>query len=58
MSPGSVMRIASISKSLTTVAIGQLIEKGKLDLDAPVQKYVENFPEKKYKGEKVCNFLF
>ncbi|KAL7643401.1 UNVERIFIED_CONTAM: hypothetical protein RMT77_005383 [Armadillidium vulgare] len=53
MSPGSVMRIASISKSLTTVAIGQLIEKGKLDLDAPVQKYVENFPEKKYKGEKV-----
>jgi serine beta-lactamase-like protein LACTB len=42
----SRMRIASISKSLTAAAVGQLVEQGKLDLDAPVQKYVPSFPSK------------
>ena len=52
-SPDSVMRIASISKPLTTVGLLQLWEKGLVDLDAPIQKYVPSFPEKKYDGEKV-----
>jgi CubicO group peptidase (beta-lactamase class C family) len=39
-------RLASISKSITAVAALQLVEKGKLDLDAPVQRYVPAFPEK------------
>lgn len=47
------MRIASISKSLTMVAIAKLWETGKLDLDIPVQHYVPEFPEKEYEGEKV-----
>lgn len=41
-------RIASVSKSLTAVAAMQLAEKGKLDLDAPVQKYVPSFPAKNF----------
>ncbi|XP_041034474.1 serine beta-lactamase-like protein LACTB, mitochondrial [Carcharodon carcharias] len=51
--PDTVMRIASISKPLTMTAIAKLWEDGKLDFDAPVQKYVPEFPEKEYKGEKV-----
>ncbi|XP_059496095.1 serine beta-lactamase-like protein LACTB, mitochondrial isoform X2 [Stegostoma tigrinum] len=51
--PETVMRIASISKSLTTTAVAKLWEAGKLDFDAPVQKYVPEFPEKEYEREKV-----
>ena len=47
------MRIASISKSLTMVALAKLWEAGKLDLALPVQHYVPEFPEKEYEGEKV-----
>ena len=39
-------RIGSISKPLTAVAMGILIDEGKLDLDVPVQQYVPSFPEK------------
>lgn len=44
----TVYRIASVTKSLTAVATMQLVEKGKLDLDAPVQKYVPSFPTKNF----------
>ena len=46
--PHTKMRIGSVSKSLTSVAVGLLYEQGKLDLDAPVQKYVPSFPKKRY----------
>lgn len=39
-------RIGSISKSLTSAAVGLLVQEGKLDLDAPVQRYVPSFPAK------------
>lgn len=39
--------IASISKSITAVAALQLAECGKLDLDAPIQTYVPEFPVKR-----------
>ena len=42
-------RLASISKSITATAVMQLVEKGKLDLDAPIQKYCPAFPEKQWK---------
>ena len=42
----TVYRLASISKMLTAVAVMQLVEQGKLDLQAPIQKYVPDFPEK------------
>lgn len=51
--PDTPMRIASISKPLTAVALLQLWQKGLVDLDSPVQKYVPEFPEKEYEGEKV-----
>ena len=39
-------RIGSVSKPLTATALMQLVEAGKLELDAPVQKYVPSFPDK------------
>lgn len=38
-------RWASISKSVTAIAALQLMEQGKLDLDADVRKYVPEFPD-------------
>lgn len=51
--PENVFRIASISKSITMTIVAKLWESDKLDLDAPVQKYVPDFPEKLVNGEKV-----
>ena len=42
----TVYRLASISKMLTGVAVMQLVEQGKIDLAAPIQTYVPDFPEK------------
>jgi CubicO group peptidase (beta-lactamase class C family) len=42
----TVYRLASVSKPLTAVAVLQLAERGGIDLDAPIQKYVSAFPEK------------
>ena len=42
----TVYRLGSISKPITAVAAMQLVERGKLDLDAPVRRYVPSFPEK------------
>ena len=52
-SEDTVMRIASISKSLTAVAVAKAWQQGKLDLDAPIQKYVATFPEKSVGGVPV-----
>ena len=46
MSPSVKFRVGSISKSMTAAAVASLVEKGRLDLDAPVQQYVPSFPEK------------
>ncbi|XP_075894280.1 serine beta-lactamase-like protein LACTB, mitochondrial isoform X2 [Nelusetta ayraudi] len=51
--PKTVMRIASISKPLTSAAAARLCEEGKLDLDVPVQKYVPEFPQKQFEGKDV-----
>ncbi len=48
MLPQTKLRVASVSKSLTSAALGLLIEQGKLDLDAPVQRYVPSFPQKRW----------
>ena len=44
--PQTLYRLGSISKPLTATAAMLLWEKGKLDLDAPVQKYCPAFPVK------------
>ncbi|MPZ21359.1 MAG: serine hydrolase [Luteitalea sp.] len=48
VTPLSRFRIGSVSKPLTAEAIGLLHERRQLDLDAPVQKYVPEFPEKRW----------
>lgn len=42
----TVYRTASIAKPMTATAVMLLADQGKLDLDAPVQKYCASFPEK------------
>jgi len=42
----TLYRLASISKPITATAALLLWQEGKLDLDAPVQKYCPYFPEK------------
>jgi serine beta-lactamase-like protein LACTB len=42
----TLYRLGSISKPISAVAILQLYERGKLDLDVPVQKYCPAFPQK------------
>ena len=44
--PATVYRLASVAKPITATAVLQLAERGKLDLDAPIQRYVSGFPEK------------
>ena len=46
VTPATKFRIGSVSKSLTSVAMGILIDEGRLDLDVPVQRYAPSFPEK------------
>ncbi|HKV64522.1 MAG TPA: serine hydrolase domain-containing protein [Candidatus Acidoferrum sp.] len=44
----TLFRLGSISKPITATGILQLWERGKLDLDAPVQKYCPAFSEKEW----------
>ena len=44
--PFTVFRLASVSKPITAVAVMQLAEQGRLDLDAPIRRYVPEMPEK------------
>jgi CubicO group peptidase (beta-lactamase class C family) len=44
----TVYRLGSISKPITAAAVIQLWERGRIDLDAPVQKYCPAFPEKRW----------
>jgi serine beta-lactamase-like protein LACTB len=44
----SLFRLGSISKPITATAIMQLSERGKLDLDAEVQKYCPALPKKEW----------
>jgi CubicO group peptidase (beta-lactamase class C family) len=42
--PNTITRIASITKPMTAIAIMQLYEQGRVDLDAPIQTYLPDFP--------------
>jgi serine beta-lactamase-like protein LACTB, mitochondrial len=39
-------RIGSVSKSLASVGLALLVERGQLDLDVPIQTYIPDYPEK------------
>jgi CubicO group peptidase (beta-lactamase class C family)/D-alanyl-D-alanine dipeptidase len=42
----TVYRVGSVSKLFTDIGIMQLVERGELDLDAPVQRYLPTFTPK------------
>ena len=44
----TIFRIASISKCITGLAFGKMMEEGLLDLDASFYDYVPYYPKKKY----------
>jgi CubicO group peptidase (beta-lactamase class C family) len=41
-------RIGSVSKPVTSVGLARLVQDGRIDLDAPVRKYVPAFPQKRW----------
>lgn len=45
-SPEMIHRTASIAKPMTAIAVLQLVEQGKIDLDQPIQTYLPEFPQK------------
>ncbi len=46
--PNSAYRIASTTKPMTAVAILQLAERGKINLDAEIQTYLPDYPKQKW----------
>jgi CubicO group peptidase (beta-lactamase class C family) len=47
MKPEAIFRIASMSKPITSVAVMMLVEEGKIDIAAPVTKYLAEFKDLK-----------
>jgi serine beta-lactamase-like protein LACTB len=48
VAPDTRFRIGTASKALTSAAVGLLLEKGRLNLDEEIQKYVPAFPKKQW----------
>lgn len=48
VTPQTLFRIGSVSKPLTAAGLMLLVEKGKVDLDADIHRYVADFPDKGY----------
>lgn len=46
--PTTSYRMASVTKSFTSVAAASLAEEGKLDLDAPIRRYLKWWPKKRW----------
>ncbi len=47
MRPNSIFRIASMTKPMTAIGIMMLVDKGKLSVDDPVEKYLPEFRNQK-----------
>ncbi len=48
VAPDTRFRIGTASKVLTSAAVGLLLEKGRLNLDDEIRRYVPEFPEKQW----------
>lgn len=46
VTPVTVFPVYSISKALTGTALARLHQEGRIDMDAPVRRYLPEFPEK------------
>jgi len=53
----TVGRVASITKPMTAIAIMQLYEQGKINLDDPIQTYLPEFPQNTQKQITVRHLL-
>jgi CubicO group peptidase (beta-lactamase class C family)/D-alanyl-D-alanine dipeptidase len=49
----TVYRVGSVSKLFTDIAIMQLVEQGKVDLDAPVTRYLTDFRPRNQFGKNI-----
>src|SRR5262249_34076443 len=49
----TIYRVGSVSKLFTDIAIMQLVEQGKLDLDAPVTRYIPEFQPRNTSGKAI-----
>jgi CubicO group peptidase (beta-lactamase class C family) len=47
MEVNSIFRIASQTKAIVSIAFLQLVEKGKISLEDPIEKYIPNFANQK-----------
>ena len=48
VTPTTRFRLGALSKPMTSVAAALLYDRGRLDLDAPVQRYVPAYPQKQW----------
>ena len=48
VTPLTEIRLGSISKPVTAIAVMQLVEAGKMDLDGEIQRYLPSFPNKQW----------
>jgi CubicO group peptidase (beta-lactamase class C family) len=48
VNPKTKFRIASVSKSVTSMALGKLIESNQLNIDEDIRAYVPEFPQKSF----------
>ena len=53
--PNTLYYIASLTKTLATTALMQMVEQGKLDLDEPMSKYSSEFKDDKVKVKHVLS---
>ncbi len=49
----TIYRVGSVSKLFTDIAVMQMVEQGKFDLDAPVTKYLPEFQPKNSFGKAI-----
>src|SRR5207249_43726 len=49
----TIYRVGSVSKLFTDIAIMQLVERGKLDLDVPVTRYLPQFHPRNSFGQAI-----
>ena len=49
----TIYRVGSVSKLFTDIAVMQLVEQGKIDLDAPVTRYLPNFRPRNSFGKDI-----
>ena len=48
VTPDTRFRTGDVSRTLTSAAVGLLVEKNRLNLDDEIQKYVPEFPKKQW----------